>query len=207
MKTNNVRFFTLALALLFLAWQLHGLKLLIYENAIYNNWRKCKRVHYWYVDSSHTFFLNINFHAFTIVKSWISGQQLCPIATYQPNNLSSLADNFKVFEAFQDEGDVERENRNQINHVHWLSHEPDKVKSQRFCEKKNTGLFTFSCLGRWWVWWQTQRWRKSQRNCPEARWRKPPKGIQPCLTHPIKLPCLKTKQAREDRIQHLWTNS
>ena len=82
------------------------------------------------------FFLNINFHAFTIVKSWISGQLLCPIATYQPNNFSSLADNFKVFEAFEDEGDVERKYRNQIDHVHWLSHEPDKYYSQYFVKKK-----------------------------------------------------------------------
>ena len=70
------------------------------------------------------------------MKSWISGQQLCPIATYQPNNFSSLADNFKVFEAFEDEGDVEREYRNQINHVHWLSHEPDKDYFQYFVKKK-----------------------------------------------------------------------
>ena len=75
-----------------------------------------------------------------------------------------------------------------------------------FVKNNNRGLATFSYLGRWWVWWQTRRWRKSQRNCPEARWRKPPKGIQPCLTHPIKLSCLKTKQTREEGIQRLWTN-
>ena len=57
---------------------------------------------------------------------------VCPNKTYQPNNFSSLADNFKVFEAFEDEGDVEREYRNQINHVHWLSHEPDKDLPQRY---------------------------------------------------------------------------
>ena len=58
-----------------------------------------------------------------------------PHATYQPNNFSSLADNFKVFEAFEDEGDVERKYRNQIDHVHWLSHEPDKYYSQYFVKK------------------------------------------------------------------------
>ena len=36
----------------------------------------------------------------------------------QPYDLSSLADDLKVLEALQQEGEVERDNRQEVNHVH-----------------------------------------------------------------------------------------
>ena len=37
----------------------------------------------------------------------------------EPDDLASLADDLKVFEALEQEGKVERDDRQEIDHVHW----------------------------------------------------------------------------------------
>ena len=37
----------------------------------------------------------------------------------EPDDLASLADDLKVFEALEQEGEVERDDRQEVNHVHW----------------------------------------------------------------------------------------
>ena len=53
--------------------------------------------------------------------------------SYQSDHLSCLPNDLKIFEAFQDERDVERADGHHVDYVHCLFHEPG-VTTQIVCE-------------------------------------------------------------------------
>ena len=49
--------------------------------------------------------------------------------TYQSDHLSRLANNLEIFEALQDEGNVERADGHHVNYIHCFSQEPKHQNS------------------------------------------------------------------------------
>ena len=49
------------------------------------------------------------------------------VNAYQPNDFSSLSNDFKIFEALQHKVDVEGKYRKQVNHIHWLPHKSEDI--------------------------------------------------------------------------------
>ena len=49
--------------------------------------------------------------------------------SHQSDHLARLANNFKVLQPLEDEGDVEGADRHKVNYVHCISYEPKTLKN------------------------------------------------------------------------------